>query len=528
MDFLLRGISLGFRIGFNRSCRLKPPLGNFRSVDLNRATVDEYIAEEVTSGRLVQRPQSAPPMRCSPIGMIPKAHQPGKFRLIVDLSAPPDFSVNDGISTALCSLRYVTVDRAARLVKDYGQGALMAKIDLQSAYRHIPVHPEDQHLLGIEWDGKEYRDQALPFGLRSAPKLFTAVADGLAWAMQQEGVHNSVHYLDDFLFWGPPSSPECGVSLSKATAVCHPLGLPTAPHKTVGPATVLTFLGIEVDSMAQVLRLPAAKLVRLQRELARWESKRQASKRELQRMIGLLSYAATVVRPGRSFLRYLIEASKRPRRQPHKTRIDAGCRSDLAWWSLFAQDWNGVALFHGLPAGETVVSDASGSWGCGAYCSATKEWFQLRWPPSWAEVNIAAKELVPVVVSAAVWGSKWSGCRVLFRSDNQAVVDCLTSMKAGEDHLAHLLRCLFFIEARFKFEHHARHISGCLNTAADALSRDKVTEFFSIFSQAPPRVPQRIPDALTELLWDKDTNWTSVRWKDLFGSITRTESQRRQ
>ena len=132
----------------------------------------------------------------------------------------------------------------------------MAKIDLQSAYRHVPVHPDDQDLLGIEWNGKAYRDQALPFGLRSAPKLFTAVADGLAWAMQQEGVVNSVHYLDDFLFWGPPSSPECGASLMKAIEVCHRLGLPTAPHKTVNPSTVLTFLGIEIDSMAQALRLP--------------------------------------------------------------------------------------------------------------------------------------------------------------------------------------------------------------------------------------------------------------------------------
>ena len=405
----------------------------------------------------------------------------------------------------------------------------MTKIDLQSAYRHVPVHPEDQNLLGgIEWDGKTYRDQALPFGLRSAPKLFTAVADGLAWAMQQEGVANSVHYLDDFLFWGPPSSPVCDAALTKAIEVCHRLGLPTAPHKTVNPTTVLTFLGIEIDSVSQVLRLPAGKLERLQRELARWGTKRQASKRELQVMIGLLNHAATVVRPGRSFMRFLIEASKRPRRQFHKTRVDAGCRSDLSWWSLFAQDWNGMAFFHGLPAGDTVVSDASGSWGCGAYCSSTHEWFQLQWPPSWTEINIAIKELVPVVVSASVWGSNWRGSRVLFRSDNQAVVDCLSSMSAREPHLAHLLRCLFFFEAQYKFKHQARHISGEQNVAADALSRNKLTQFFSVFSQVPPQVPRQVLVALTELLWDKETNWTTVRWKDLFASILRMESQKRQ
>ena len=84
----------------------------------------------------------------------------------------------------------------------------MAKTDLKSAYQHVPVHPADQHLLGIEWNGTTYLDRALPFGL-SAPKLFTAVADGVPWALFHVGVHNGVHYLDDFLLWGPTDSPLC-------------------------------------------------------------------------------------------------------------------------------------------------------------------------------------------------------------------------------------------------------------------------------------------------------------------------------
>ena len=120
-------------------------------------------------GRLVQLSQGTIPIRRNPIGIIPKPHQPGKFRLIVDLSAPPAFSVNDGTLAEECSLEYVSVDQAARLVSKCGRGALMAKIDLQSAYRHVLVHPKDQNLLGIEWGGKVYQDQALPFGLRSAP-----------------------------------------------------------------------------------------------------------------------------------------------------------------------------------------------------------------------------------------------------------------------------------------------------------------------------------------------------------------------
>ena len=64
----------------------------------------------------------------------------------------------------------------------------------------VPVHPDDRRLLGMRWHGDILVDTALPFGLRSAPKVFSAVADALLWAMHQNGVINGLHYLDDFLF----------------------------------------------------------------------------------------------------------------------------------------------------------------------------------------------------------------------------------------------------------------------------------------------------------------------------------------
>ena len=112
----------------------------------------------------------------NPIGVIPKPHQLGKFHMIVDLSAPQDASVNDLINVQLCALSYASVEQAARLVKAPGRGALMGKLDLCLAYRRVPVHPWDYHLLAMEWQGVVYYDRALPFGLRSAPELFTAVA----------------------------------------------------------------------------------------------------------------------------------------------------------------------------------------------------------------------------------------------------------------------------------------------------------------------------------------------------------------
>ena len=212
----------------------------------------------------------SPATHRNPIGIIPKPHQFGKFRLIVDLSAPHRNSMNDGIHLQLCSLEYVTMDQVARRVARYGHSALMAKTDLQAVYRHVPAHPRDQHLIGLEWGGLTYQDRALPFGLRLAPKLFTVVGDCLTWALLCECVHDCVHdyvhYLDDFLFLGPPASLACQVALGKAKALCDRLGLPVAPAKTVGPSPALSFLGIEMSSMTQKLRLPGDKLFRLSRQ----------------------------------------------------------------------------------------------------------------------------------------------------------------------------------------------------------------------------------------------------------------------
>jgi hypothetical protein len=86
--------------------------------------------------------------------------------LILDLSHPAD-QVNDGVDRELSSLSYATVDE----VTDHatGSGHIIAKCDIRQAYRNVSVHPEDRHLLGMQFEGKTYVDTALLFGLRSAP-----------------------------------------------------------------------------------------------------------------------------------------------------------------------------------------------------------------------------------------------------------------------------------------------------------------------------------------------------------------------
>ena len=121
--------------------------------------------------------------------------------MIVDLSFPRASSVNDGIDSAVASVSYASLDEAVQHILRLGKGTQLVKVDLKQAYRQIPVHPEDHYLLGLSWEGSVYVDRALPFGLRSAPKIFTAVADMIAWAFHTAGIQDQIHYFDDFLFF---------------------------------------------------------------------------------------------------------------------------------------------------------------------------------------------------------------------------------------------------------------------------------------------------------------------------------------
>ena len=352
-------------------------------------------------------------------------------------------------------------------------------MDLHHAYRILPVHADDHPLLAIKWEQSTYMyiNTALPFGLQSAPKIFSAFADGLAWILHSRGVSRQLHFLDDFSLLVIPASHECALNLQTALDVCQQLGVLVAMHKCEGPSTKLTFLGIQIDSEAMQLSLAEDKLSHTLALVLAWRSKKAATKHDLQSLIGHLSHAATVVQHGRTFLRRMIDTMKTAKWPHHHVRLLAEFRSDLLWWATFLPKWNGKSMLRQPEPAFTVTSDASGAWGCGAVnCSG--DWFQLQWPECWLQFHIAAKEMVPVVISVAIWGNQWCSSNVLVQSDNMAVVSAISSGSAKDTSLMHLLRCLHFFLAHFDITLTAKHLPGIQNTAADALSRDNLHIFF--------------------------------------------------
>lgn len=124
----------------------------------------------------------------------------------------------------------------------------------------------------------------MPFGLRSAPKVFNAVEDALQWILTQEGVEFVFHYLDDFAVLGPPNSMQCQQALDILLHTCAILDVPFTAEKQDGPSTAFTLLAIIIDTIRQELRLPEVKLQRLQEMVTQ---KKACTRRELESHIDM-------------------------------------------------------------------------------------------------------------------------------------------------------------------------------------------------------------------------------------------------
>ena len=85
------------------------------------------------------------------------------------------------------------------------------------------MHPHNRPLLAMEWQGSVYVDTALPFGSRSTPKLFNAVANALEWCVKSEGAGSMCHYLDDFITIGRAGTRECEVNVTVLHNTCKQL-----------------------------------------------------------------------------------------------------------------------------------------------------------------------------------------------------------------------------------------------------------------------------------------------------------------
>ena len=247
-EYVIDGFTHGFKLGY-QGLRHSSYSENLISCQDLPHVVAEKIQKEISLGR-VKGPFPFPPMpnlRISPVGIVPKKIE-GQYRLIHHLSHPDGSSVNDFIDDASSKVQYSTFDDAKAHVIALGNGCLMAKTDLDSAFKLFPVHFQDHNLLGFQFNGQFYYDCTLPMGAKSSCAIFSRFSNSLQWLAQTRlGVSHMVHILDDFLFLGPPNSPSCNSHLDNFISLCSSLGIPIKQEKTERACTCIVLMGLELD-----------------------------------------------------------------------------------------------------------------------------------------------------------------------------------------------------------------------------------------------------------------------------------------
>ena len=500
---LVAGFVYGFRLHF-QGTQQGQFSSNLQSALQNPEIVDRKLAKEICEGR-IRGPFVQPPfynLKVSPLGVIPKK-QPGEYRMIHHLSFPSGGSVNDFIPSELCSVHYASVDDAVKMIKKLGPNCHLAKTDVRSAFRIIPVNPADYYLLGMHWKGNYYVDCCLPMGLASSCRTFEILSTALEWVARNKlNIPHIIHILDDFLI-AAESFDTCKTSLHQFLTFCENVGVPMAPEKTEGPSPFLTFAGIELDCSMNEARLPQEKVEKCLLAIHSLLGRKKVTLKELQSLIGLLNFACSVVTPGRVFLRRLINLTIGIKQSHHFIRLTTEVKRDLRIWDTFMSSFNGKSFFleddWASSYSLRFYTDSAQSSGYGLIFGT--QWAYGTWPDSWKDHHISFLEFFPIVLGLCLWCSQLKNKRVVFITDNESIVYIINKQTAKDPKLLSLLRTLVLICLRNNILFRARHIKGARNILADSLSRLQVDKFRALAPGMNPE-PTPLPVQLLPKNWE--------------------------
>ena len=492
IDKVVTACSEGVNIGYDGP-RVRQEHHNWPSTTEHADAVAASIIKDINRGTTAG-PFLSPPFSTfvgSPMGCFQKKRS-SKYRVIHDLSYPPGSSINSFIDIDQFRVQYLSFDDVVNNIQQLGQGTLLAKLDLEDAFKHIPVRQEDWPLLGYTFTVTDpsshqpiklyFFDKVLQFGCRSSPKLFNDIAAATNLVMFKNGVSYSDHYLDDFVTMGPPRSNECADNLNIMLQTCADVGFAVNPHKVVQPTTTLEFLGIVLDTEKMEMRISTERMHDILSELQQWLFKKRATKRQLLSLIGKLMFVCRVVKPGRIFVQRLINLSKSVSCLHHKIRITSDAMFDIQWWLKFLPSWNRKSVFYNAQWIDSDVlhlyTDASNV-AVAAYYNG--HWFAIPFQGVFVTLGMFSinwRELCAIALALATWGEQWQGQRIVLHCDNMCVVECLTRGCSRSPDMMRLIRNMFFLCAQYSVEISARYVNTKNNDIADSLSRLQFDRFF--------------------------------------------------
>ncbi|KAM9975456.1 hypothetical protein ACTFIW_013337 [Dictyostelium discoideum] len=182
------------------------------------------------------------------------------------------------------------------------QGYYMVKLDIKKAYLHVLVDPQYRDLFRFVWKGSHYRWKTMPFGLSTAPRIFTMLLRPVLRMLRDINV-SVIAYLDYLLILGS-TKEEYLSNLKKTMDLLVKLGLKLNIEKSVlEPTQSITFLGLQIDSVSMKLLVPKEKKKSVIKEIRNFLKLDCFSHRKLACLKGKLIALKDAVIPFRLYTR---------------------------------------------------------------------------------------------------------------------------------------------------------------------------------------------------------------------------------
>ena len=367
-------------------------------------------------------------------------------------------------------------------------------------------------------------DKCMPFGASISCSHFQRFSNAVAHIVRYYTSKENVNYLDDFLF-AQLIKELCDHQISTFLEICKEIRFPVSMEKTFWSTTKLSFLGLLIDTVNQLICIPIEKIQKANQMInyILGKKNKKIKLHQLQQITGFLNFLGKAVVPGRAFTRrlYCIEekALQKEMHKNHHLPVTAEMRMDLELWRTFLQHPSIYARSF-LDLSKTILSsdidfytDASANpeLGCGGICG--NEWFILQWNDKFIKKykpSINYLELYALTIAIVNWIHKFENQRISIFCDNMSVVQMVNKTSSKCKNCMVLIRIIVLHTLTHNVKVNVKHVAGKLNTYADWLSRLEYKKFkrhAKTNNRKFDNSPCMIPDELNmENLWLKKNN----------------------
>lgn len=463
-NWVQRTISEGYKIEFSAT---PPTSGLWKTTPIPQDPSQRQALEKEIADLLYKRAirkanqEEAPLLYRSSFFLTPK--KPNTWRPILNLKP---------LNKQFIRPRRFRMETLASIIPSLGENLWATSIDLKDAYLHVPVHPSDQRFLAFNYQGVDFVFQAMPFGLSTAPHVFTRVTRAITAFLRRRGI-TVFAYLDDWLIVSR-SRPEAQRDTEVTTTLLRRLGwIINLEKSSLNPSQNLVYLGARLDLLQGMLFASNERQAAVSDLAVEILSNKANSAFHWLRLLGLLASLVDVLplcrlkmRPLQLCLLHQFHPSSDL--QSKLISVTPQVRPYLAWWA------DPHIFRRGRPCKdrrreEIMTTDASLSgWGA-TWRDST---IAGKWSPEEQTWHINVLELTAVKKALSHWDSDLRDCRLTVLSDNSTVVSYLN--KQGGTKSPSLCWQTIDLISRADSRNillRATHLAGKENIVADALSR---------------------------------------------------------